>query len=116
VKKVKKLKIPGPQPTWIEFEFDRAYKLHEMWVWNSNDSLESLIGLGFKDVTIEYSANGNDYSTLGTTHEFARAPGEPDYAHNNTIDFGGVAAKHVRLTANSNWYQSKQENPNPIPD
>ena len=93
----------GPQPSWIEFEFDGAYKLHEMWVWNSNDSLESLIGLGFRDVTIEYSANGIDYTILGTTHQFARAPGEPGYAHDTTIDFGGVAAKHVRLTANSNW-------------
>ena len=93
----------GPQPTWIEFEFERAYKLHEMWIWNSNDSLESLIGLGFKDVTIEYSADGIDYTILGTTHEFARAPGEPDYAHDTTIDFGGVAAKHVKLTANSNF-------------
>ncbi|MFH1717849.1 MAG: discoidin domain-containing protein [Planctomycetota bacterium] len=93
----------GAQPTWIEYEFDRAYKLHEMWVWNSNDSVESLIGLGFKDVTIEYSANGIDYTTFGTTHEFARAPGAPGYAHNTTIDFAGVAAKHVRLTANSNW-------------
>jgi hypothetical protein len=93
----------GPLPTWIEFEFERAHKLHEMWVWNSNDSLESRIGLGFKDVTIEYSADGIDYTTLGTTHEFARAPGEPDYAHDTTIDFNGVAAKHVRLTANSNW-------------
>ena len=35
----------GAQPTWIEYEFDRAYKLHEMWVWNSNDSLESFIGI-----------------------------------------------------------------------
>jgi hypothetical protein len=93
----------GAQPTWIEYEFDRAYKLHEMWVWNSNDSLESLIGLGFKEVIIEYSANGTDFATLGTTHEFARAPGAPGYAHDITIDFGGVAAKHVRLTANSNW-------------
>ncbi len=93
----------GAQPAWIEYEFDRAYKLHEMWVWNSNDSLESLIGLGFKDVTIEYSANGADFETLGNTHEFARAPGTPGYAHDITIDFGGVAAKHVRLTANSNW-------------
>ena len=93
----------GPQPTWIEFEFEGAYKLHEMWVWNSNDSLEDLIGLGFKNVTIEYSADGVDYTTLGTTHEFARAPGAPDYAYNTTIDFGGVAAKHVRLTANSNF-------------
>ncbi len=95
--------IAGSQPTWIEFEFDGVYKLHELLVWNSNDSLEPMIGFGFKDVTIEYSANGTDYTTLGTTYEFARAPGMPDYAHNTTIDMGGVPAKYVRLTANSNW-------------
>jgi len=93
----------GTQPTWIEYEFDKVYKVYEMWVWNSNDSLESLVGFGFKDVAIEYSVNGTDYSTLGNTHEFTRAPGAPDYAHNTTVDFGGVAAKYVRLTANSNW-------------
>ncbi len=93
----------GDQPTWIEYEFDKAYKLHQMWVWNSNDSLEPLIGFGFKDVTIEYSVNGTDYTTLGTAHEFAQAPGASGYAHNTTVDFGGVAATYVRLTANSNW-------------
>jgi hypothetical protein len=95
--------ITGPQPTWIEFQFDNVYKLHQMWVWNSNGSLEPAIGIGFKDVSIEYSANGTDYTTLGATHEFARAPGASDYAHNTTVDFSGVAAKYVRLTANSNW-------------
>jgi len=95
--------VTGPQPTWIEFQFDKVYKLHELWVWNSNESLEQVIGFGFKDVSIEYSVNGTDYTTLGTTHEFARAPGALGYAHNTTIDFGGVAAKYVRLTANSNW-------------
>jgi len=93
----------GPQPTWIEFEFDNVYKLHELWIWNSNDSLESVLGFGFKDVTIEYSANGIDYTTLGNTHQFARAPGAPDYAHNTTVDLGGIAAKYVRLRANNNW-------------
>ncbi|MFC1604080.1 LamG-like jellyroll fold domain-containing protein [Planctomycetota bacterium] len=91
------------QPTWIEFEFGRVHKLYEMWVWNSNDSLEQGIGLGFKDVKIEYSVDGIDYTTLGTTHEFAQALGVADYAHDTTIDMGGVAAKYVRLTANSNW-------------
>ncbi len=93
----------GEQPTWIEFQFDRVQKLYEMWVWNSNDSLEPAIGLGFKDVTIEYSTDGIDYTTLGTTHAFTRAPGEAGYAHNITIDMGNVAAKYVKLTANSNW-------------
>jgi len=91
------------QPTWIEFEFQSVQKVHEMWVWNSNSDLEQLIGLGFKDVTIEYSTDGDNFTTLGTTHEFAQAPGTADYAHDTTIDMGGVAAKYVRLTANSNW-------------
>jgi hypothetical protein len=93
----------GPQPTWIEYQFDDVYKLHQMWVWNSNQVVESLVGLGFKDVSIEYSVDGTDYTTLGITHQFAQAPGAPDYAHNTTVDFGGAAAKYVRLTANSNW-------------
>jgi len=95
--------LTGVQPSWIEYEFDRVYKLHEMWVWNYNESWELMIGVGFRDVTIEYSVNGTDYTTLGTTHEFAQGQGIPDYAHNTTVDFGGAAAKYVRLTANSNW-------------
>ncbi len=95
--------LTGVQPTWIEFQLDSVYKLHQMWVWNSNESLEQVIGFGFKDVSIEYSVNGTDYTTLGTTHQFAQAPGAPDYAHNTTADLSGVAAKYVRLTANSNW-------------
>ncbi|HUV63032.1 MAG TPA: LamG domain-containing protein [Sedimentisphaerales bacterium] len=88
---------------WIEYEFDRISKLHEMWVWNHNSSLEQIYGFGFKDVSVEYSADGIDYKALGTTHEFAQAPGMPGYAHETTIDFEGAAAKYVRLTANSTW-------------
>ncbi|KPK37664.1 MAG: hypothetical protein AMJ65_14090 [Phycisphaerae bacterium SG8_4] len=76
--------IAGPQPSWIEFEFDQVQKLHEMWVWNSNDGLEPVIGFGFRDVTIEYSTDGIDYVALGTTHEFTQAPGADNYAHNTT--------------------------------
>ncbi|MHC4298512.1 MAG: discoidin domain-containing protein [Planctomycetota bacterium] len=93
----------GPEPTWIQFELDSVYPLHEMWVWNSNTGLESSIGYGFKDVTIEYSLDGVEYATLGTTHEFAQAPGADGYAHNTAIDFGGMQAKYVRLTVNTNW-------------
>ncbi|MHC4173315.1 MAG: discoidin domain-containing protein [Planctomycetota bacterium] len=88
---------------WIEYEFDKAYKLHQMWVWNSNQIVEPLVGFGFRDVTIEHSTNGTDWTTLGTTVEFAKAPGADGYAHNTTVDFGGAVVKYVRLTANSNW-------------
>jgi hypothetical protein len=95
--------MAGPQPAWILFELDNIYKLHEMWVWNSNDSLEPAVGMGFKDVVIEYSGDGVDFVTLGTTHQFARADGSAGYAHNTTIDMGGVGAKFVRITAKSNF-------------
>ncbi|KPK34581.1 MAG: hypothetical protein AMJ65_18135, partial [Phycisphaerae bacterium SG8_4] len=95
--------IAAPQPAWILFEFDNVYKLHEMWVWNSNDSLEPVIGMGFNDVLIEYSADGVDFVTLGTTHQFAQGDGSASYAHNTTIDMAGVGVKSVRLTASSNW-------------
>ncbi|MHC4172620.1 MAG: LamG-like jellyroll fold domain-containing protein [Planctomycetota bacterium] len=92
-----------PLRAWIQYEFDKIHKLYQMWVWNSNQTVEPLLGFGLKDVTIEYSTNGTDYTTLGTTHEFARAPGTAGYAHNTTIDFGSAVAKYVRLTANSSW-------------
>ncbi|MHC4584231.1 MAG: LamG-like jellyroll fold domain-containing protein [Planctomycetota bacterium] len=107
--------IAGPQPTWIQYEFDKVYKLHEMWVWNSNTDLESSIGFGAKDVTIEsigfgakdvtieYSIDGIDYMPLGTTHEFARATAADDYTHNTTVDLGSIQARYVRLTINSSW-------------
>ena len=93
----------GTQPTWIEYQFDKVYKLHEMWVWNSNRDIEPMIGYGFKDVTIEYSVDGVGYTTLGTTHEFARAPGIDGYAANTNVEFGGAVAKYVKLTVNSGW-------------
>jgi hypothetical protein len=95
--------LGGPQPAWIQFEFDTVYVLHEMWVWNSNTDLEASVGFGAKDVTIEYSIDGADYATLGTAHEFAQAAGTDDYMHNTTVDFGGSMAKYVRLTINSSW-------------
>jgi len=93
----------GPQPTWIQYEFDKIYKLHEMWVWNHNSSFESAIGFGFRDVVIEYSTNGADWTQLDGVPEFARAAGAAGYAHDTTVDFKGVGAKYVKITANSNW-------------
>jgi len=95
--------IIGPQPTWIQYEFDRVYKLHQMWVWNHNSLIELALGFGVKDATIEYSTDGANWTTLGTTYEFARAPGAAGYAPNTTVDLGGMVAKYVKITANSNW-------------
>jgi len=94
----------GVQPNWIQFEFDKAYKLHELWVWNSNQSVvESFIGFGAKEVAIEYSADGNTWAPLAGVPVFTQASGTPDYVHDTVVDFGGVFAKYVKLTINSTW-------------
>jgi len=90
-------------PAWIEYDLGRTYKLHEMWVWNSNESLEKVVGIGFKEVVIDYSVDGIEFATLGTTHQFNPAPGTANYEHNTTIDMQGISARYVRLTANSNF-------------
>ena len=91
------------QPRWIQYEFDKAYKLDKMLVWNSNQVIEAFLGFGARSVTVEYSADGATWTTLEGVPEFARAPGSPDYKANTTVDFGGAAAKFVKLTLNTNW-------------
>ena len=92
----------GPQPTWIQYEFDGVYAVNEMWVWNYNERFEQVLGMGFKDVAVEYSQDGIEWMTLRDV-EFAQGTSENDYGYNTLVDFGGVEAKYVRLTAQSNW-------------
>jgi hypothetical protein len=90
-----------PQPTWIQFAFDRVYKVDRMLVWNSNQALESALGIGAKDVAIQYSADGSTWTDLREV-ELAQAPGEPTLTP-ETVDLGGVVAKYVKLNITSNW-------------
>ncbi len=92
----------SPGEAWIQYEFDKIYRLYEMLVWNYNgEGLNTAYGI--RDATIEYSTNGIDFTTLGATQEFPKAPGADGYAAGPAIDFGGVTAKHVRITAEGNW-------------
>jgi len=96
------LTVPGQKSVYIQYEFDRVYKLHELLVWNYNVQFELILGFGLKGVTVEYSENGTDWKVLGDV-EFARATAKATYTANTTVDFGGVAAKYVRLNVNSGW-------------
>lgn len=92
----------GVQPSWIQYEFDTAYPLDAMWVWNYNGQFEMLLGMGCKDLTVDYSEDGIAWTTLGD-FEFARGTAQNDYAHNTVVQFGGTTARYVRLTALTNW-------------
>ena len=92
----------GDDPVWIQFEFDRVYQLHTMDVWNYNVEFELILGFGLKDVTIEYSTDGAEWTTLGD-FEFAQGTAMSSYTANTTVDFAGAAAKLVRLIVHANW-------------
>ena len=93
--------ISGGIPATIEYAFDRAYKLHELWIWNSNQPIEAFVGFGAKDVVIDYSLDGENWTILDGVGPLAQAPGTEGYVHNNTIDFGGAMAQYVRVTVNT---------------
>jgi len=90
---------------WIEYEFDKAYAINNMWVWNYNQITPSggdRTTRGIRECTIEYSVDGASWNKVGSTHTFAKADGSDSYAHNTEVDFGGVKAQYVKITAVSN--------------
>ena len=94
--------VGDPTPS-IQYEFDKAYKLHEMLVWNSNQVVEAFVGIGAKDVVIEYSLDGAEWTILEGATQFAQAPGAADYVANTIVDFGGAMAQYVKITVNTGW-------------
>jgi len=93
----------GVGDPWIQYEFDREYKLDKLLVWNHNSPLESIVGLGIKDALIEYSTDGQTWQSLGGAVQLDRAPGTGGYGGGTPVDLGGIVAKYVKITAQSNW-------------
>jgi hypothetical protein len=90
---------PGTTDTdkyWIEFEFDRAYALTNLRVWNNlNFAYPSRQS---RDVIIEYSTTGgtdpSEWTTLGN-YTVPQQPISSPQPGIDLCDFGGVMAKHV---------------------
>ncbi|MBN1361865.1 MAG: carbohydrate binding domain-containing protein [Sedimentisphaerales bacterium] len=89
----------GGGPAWIQFDFNRLYKIYEIHVWNYNNPYESLLGFGAKDITIEYATEPNEWLTLGDV-QLDRATGSASYA-GQVLDLDGLAARSVRLNIHS---------------
>ena len=85
-----------PGTASIQYDFDKAYKLVQMKVWNYNGPF-IISGFGIKDVNLEYSMDGVSWDSMDM--ELAQASGAEDYA-GETLALD-IAAKSVRLTANS---------------
>ncbi len=86
------------QSAWIQYEFDKAYELGDLYVWNYNHAFASgnELDRGMRTVRITYSADGIEFTELGV-FELAMATGEYRYAHNTVVDFAGASAQYVNL-------------------
>ena len=84
-----------PNQAWIQYDFDKVYKLAELKVWNHNSGLEMDAGFGIKEAVIEVSVDGTEFTPIKTV-ELAQAA-------QSSIDILGVVAKSLRITAQSNW-------------
>jgi hypothetical protein len=84
--------------SWIQYEFDRDYKLHDLQVWNSNQVVEAFIGFGVKKVLIETSLDGETWTAVDGVPPFARATGQATYEANTAVDLSGIVAKYVKIT------------------
>ena len=91
---------PG-EPAWIQYDFDRVYKVYGMRIWNYNGLYEMFLGFGVKDITIEYATEPNEWIALGD-YQLDRASGKATYA-GQAIDVDGIAASAFRITAHSNF-------------
>ena len=101
---------------WIEFAFDRAYRLGEMWIWNFDSRTDSYDWRiqGLKQVTIQYSTTGGgkpaDWTTIyeGPVPQVVTGAATPISL---IIDFGGAEAKYVTITTadapEHNWSNAK---------
>jgi hypothetical protein len=97
----------NPDRPWIQFAFEQAYALGTMHVWNHNVGEPWLVELerGMRDVIVSYSQDAENWIVLGN-YTIPMGTGQTGMAPNIGINFNGIEAQYVRITAaesNSNW-------------
>ncbi len=94
--------VSEPNSAWLQYEFEKPQKLHQMLVWNFNgQGLNALSGC--KDVMVQTSLDGTNWTPVGGVSEFALATGTSGYAPGTIVDFDGIDARYVHLGIMSNW-------------
>ncbi len=90
--------LQGETP-WLQYDFDRVYKLYGIHVWNYNGLYEYILGFGVKDVTIEYATEPNEWMPLGQ-YTIARGTSKTTYA-GQLIELDGLPVRSIRLNIDS---------------
>ena len=85
---------------WIEYDLGSIRKISKVRVWNTNEP--NKLNNGFKDVVVDYSQDGNNWTELGT-YEFPQGTGEAIYGGFEGFDFEGESARYVIVSVQTNY-------------
>jgi hypothetical protein len=85
---------------WIRYDLGALYELSDAKIWNYNAANAS--HQGFKEVAIDYSLNGTNWSPLGN-FTWEQATGTGAYSGFDFAAFNGISARFILITALSNF-------------
>ncbi len=92
--------VPAITEPELSIEFDRAYNISEIWIWNHDGTSTAEAAIAMKTVRIEYSLDNENYTTLmnGSDPNFILPHGNTDGTHDTQINCA-FPAKYIKFTA-----------------
>jgi len=88
---------------WLQLDLGYLYELGATKFWNFNVSNQT--GNGFKEVALDYSSDGKQWTEIGT-FQLPEAEGQANENGVEGLDLSGISARYVLITALSNWNNS----------
>lgn len=85
---------------FIMYDFGKLYELGQMRIWNTNDP--SHLDWGMRDVVIDYSADGETWTSAGD-YTFPQASGLSTYEGAEGPHLNDVQARYLLITAVNNY-------------
>lgn len=89
-----------PESHFILYDFVDVYKLGQMTIWNTNDP--SYLDSGMKDVAIDYSIDGINWTNAGE-YTFPQASGLSTYEGATGPNLNDIEARYLLITALTNY-------------
>ena len=92
----------------VTFELDATYNLDDMYIWNLNQTNHA--DRGIQHATIDYSLDGENYTTLADTngedlgnYTIPMVTENVQNAYSLAIDMAGIQAKYIRIEGLDSW-------------
>lgn len=85
---------------WIKYSFTDVYKFKNSRVWNYNVQHDT--DKGFRQVVVDYSMDGTNWTPLGGVYNWPIAPGVADYSGFTGPNFNDVKAKYILISTLNN--------------